>query len=114
MDIGTNIKRFRELKNITRETMASEMDMSLSGYSKIERNEVDLSISRVQKISQILGVDISQILKFDASQVFNLSGNTTVQASGAKAEQMNFYSDEYKDKYIKLLEEEVARLKSLL
>lgn len=114
MDLGTNIKRFRELKNITRETMASEMDMSLSGYSKIERNEVDLSISRVQKIAQILGVDISQILSFDASQVFNLSGNTTVQASGAKAEQMNFYSDGYKDKYIKLLEEEVARLKALL
>ena len=114
MDIGSNIKKYRELKNITREAMASEMDMSLSGYSKIERNEVDLTVSKVQKIAQVLGVDVSQILNFDASQIFNISGNKTVQATGARAESMNFYADEYKDKYIKMLEEENQRLKQEL
>ncbi|MFN5372626.1 MAG: helix-turn-helix domain-containing protein [Bacteroidia bacterium] len=111
MEIGTTIKRFRELKNITRESMADQLQMSLSGYSKIERNEVDLSISKVQKIAEVLGVDISQILNFDASQVFNVSNNHLVQGLGAKAEHMNFYSDEYKDKYIKMLEDENRRLK---
>ncbi len=114
MDIGSKIKKFRELKNITREAMASEMQMSLSGYSKIERNEVDLTLSRIQQIAQILGVDISQILNFDASQIFNLTENHMVQGTGAKAKQINFYGDEYKDKYIKMLEEENARLKKEL
>ena len=51
-NIGDNIKKFRELKNITREQMASDLEMSLSNYSKIERNEIDLTISRIQKIAQ--------------------------------------------------------------
>jgi hypothetical protein len=35
-----------------------------------------------------------------------------VQGTGAKAEHMHFHGDEYKDKYIKMLEEEVKRLKT--
>ena len=38
-DISSNIKKFRELKSLTREYLASELDMSVSGYSKIERGE---------------------------------------------------------------------------
>lgn len=113
MDLGENIKKFRELKNVTRESMASELDMSLSGYSKIERNEVDLTISKIQKIAEILKVDISQILNFDVSQIFNVSNNNVVQGLGAKAENMHFHGeDDYKEKYIKMLEEENKRLKA--
>ncbi len=115
MNLGDTIKKFRELKNITRETMAAELDMSLSGYSKIERNEVDLTISKIQKIADILKVDISQILNFDASQIFNVSDNNLVQGLGAKAESIHFHGDDdYKEKYIKMLEEENRRLKLLL
>ena len=112
MNLGENIKKFRELKNVTREVMASELDMSLSGYSKIERNEVDLTISKIQKIAEILKVDVSQILNFDASQIFNVSNNNLLQGFGAKAENMYFHSDDYKEKYIKMLEEENKRLKT--
>lgn len=111
INIGDNIRKFRELKNITREQMASDLEMSLSGYSKIERNETDLTITRIQQIAQILGLDIAQILNFDESQIFNITNNNVVQSVGAKASSMHFYSDEYKDKYIKMLESEVERLK---
>ncbi|MDP1746056.1 MAG: helix-turn-helix transcriptional regulator [Bacteroidota bacterium] len=113
MNIGDNIKKFRELKNITRETLASELDMSVSGYSKIERGEIDLTLSRIQKIAQILDVDMSQILNFDASQIFNVSNNNLVQGLGAKAENMHFHTDDYKEKYIKVLEAEIIRLKKI-
>lgn len=112
-NIGDSIKKFRELKNITREAMASELEMSLSGYSKIERNEVDLTISKIYKIAEILQTDISQILNFDASQIFNVSNNQVVQGLGAKFENMHFQAhDSYTEKYIKLLEDENRRLKS--
>lgn len=114
MNIGENIKKFRELKNITRETIASELNMSLSGYSKIERDEIDLTLSRIQRIAEILKVDLSQILNFDASQIFNVSHNKLVQGLGAKAENMYFHSDDYKEKYIKAIEAENERLKNLL
>jgi transcriptional regulator with XRE-family HTH domain len=112
MDIGNSIKKYREQKELSREIVAREMEMSLSGYSKIERNEVDLTISKVQKIAQVLGVDISQILNLDATQIYNVTGNQFAQGLvGAKSETMNFYADEYKDKYIKMLEAENASLK---
>lgn len=113
-NIGDNIKKFRELKNITREQMASDLDMSLSNYSKIERGEIDPTLSRIQQIAQILCVDISQLLNFDASQIFNISNNSMVQGLNAKAENMHFHGDDYKEKYIKMLEAEVDRLKKLV
>jgi len=109
-NIGTNIKKIRELKAITREQIISDLKMSLSNYSKIERGEIDLTISRIYEIASVLEVDVSQILNFDATQIFNISNNKLVQGIGAKAENMHFHGDDYKEKYIKLLEMEVERL----
>jgi len=105
-----NIKRFRELKNVTREQMAAKVGLSVSGYSKIERGEIDLTISRIQLISKVLHVDLDKLLNFDAAQIFNISNNSTVQ-SVAKAEIIHFNNDEVKDRYVKLLETEIERLK---
>ena len=58
-------------------------------------------------------VDVSQILNFDATQIFNISNNKLVQGIGAKAENMHFHGDDYKEKYIKLLELEVQRLQKV-
>ena len=40
--IVENIKKFRELKNLTRDEVAEKLEMSLSGYSKLERGDVGL------------------------------------------------------------------------
>lgn len=46
--------------------------------------------------------------------MFNIINNQTVNSFEVKVkEQHNHYKDEYKDKYIQLLEAEVARLKKL-
>ena len=108
--IVENIKKFRELKNLTRDEIASKLEMSLSGYSKLERGDVELTISKLYRLAEILEVDISQILNFDASQVFNVSNNQI--ANVIAKDQHNHYQDEYKDKYIKMLEMEVERYKS--
>jgi transcriptional regulator with XRE-family HTH domain len=105
-----NIKRFRELKNITREDLADKLEMSLSGYSKLERGEVELTLTKLYRISEILEVSVSQILNFDASQIFNISHSNG--ANGYVNEYHQHNADEYKDKYIKLLEAEVERLKN--
>lgn len=66
-----NIRRIRELKNLTREFVATELKMSTSGYGKIERGEVDLTISKLIEISTVLDVSVEFILKFDVSIFFN-------------------------------------------
>ncbi len=113
--ISDNIKKFRELKNITREHMAVELGMSLSGYSKIERGEIDLTITKIYKIAEVLGVEASQILNFDATQIFNVTHNNNVNhvnGIGAKDNTFNIKGDEYREKYVVLLEQELATLKS--
>jgi transcriptional regulator with XRE-family HTH domain len=111
-EITENIKKFRELKNYTRENMADKLEMSLSGYSKLERGDVELTVNKLYRISEILEVQVSQILNFDATQMFNISNNQVVNGIKIK-EQHHHYKDEYKDKYIQLLEAEVERLKNL-
>lgn len=107
-EVIENIKKFRELKDITREDLADKLEMSLSGYSKLERGEVDITLTKLYRIADILEVSVSQILDFDASQIFNIKdyGVANVDIKS----QTNNYNDEYKDKYIKLLESEVERL----
>ena len=65
--IYKNIKKIRELKNLTREHVADELNMSTSGYGKIERGEVDLTISKLNKIAKVLDVTIEFIFRFDVS-----------------------------------------------
>jgi len=66
-----NIRKIRELKNLTREYVAAELNMSPSGYGKIERGDVDLAVSKLIEISKVLDVSPEFILKFDVSLFFN-------------------------------------------
>jgi transcriptional regulator with XRE-family HTH domain len=70
-EIYSNIRKIRELKNLTREYVAAELNMSPSGYGKMERGEVDITISRLFDISDILNVPLSSILYLDISKLFS-------------------------------------------
>lgn len=65
-----NIRKIRELMGLTREHVASELKMSPSGYGKIERGEVDLTISRLFHIAEVFNVPPSSILFLDISFLF--------------------------------------------
>lgn len=75
MSIGNNIKKLRELKNFTQSYVADFLNMSQSGYGKIERDETDISLSKLKKIATILEVDYNKILSFDDKNVFNIYNN---------------------------------------
>ena len=53
-EITENIKKFRELKNFSREVMADKLEMSLSGYSKLERGDVLLKVNKLFKLAELL------------------------------------------------------------
>jgi transcriptional regulator with XRE-family HTH domain len=89
--------------------MASELDMSLSGYAKIERGEVDITISKLYRIAEILNVELQQILEFQFSKIFNYK-ESNVQSHNEHSK-MIIHSDAYLVKYVKILEQEVERLK---
>ncbi len=65
------IKQIRELKNITQDYIAKELEISTRAYSKIETGETQLTINRLNQISKILHIDPIEILGFDEKQIFN-------------------------------------------
>lgn len=80
LKVGNKIKKLRELKNFTQEYMAQNLNLSSNGYGKIERDEVDVTIGRLEEISKILEVDVFQILNFDEKQIFNVTSQQSQNA----------------------------------
>jgi transcriptional regulator with XRE-family HTH domain len=77
MEIGTKLKKLRELKNFTQEFMAKNLEMTTSGYGKIERDETEVSYQRLEKIADILGIKVEDIINFNEKLVFNVMHNKT-------------------------------------
>jgi transcriptional regulator with XRE-family HTH domain len=75
MGIGSNIKKIRELRNYTQSYVANELGMSVPGYSKIENDKIDITISRIKSIAKILDTDLGTILNFDPKNVFHQYNN---------------------------------------
>jgi transcriptional regulator with XRE-family HTH domain len=65
MSIGKRIKKLREIRNYTQTYMSVELEISVSAYSKIERDETEISLKRLEQISKILNVSVNGIMQFD-------------------------------------------------
>jgi transcriptional regulator with XRE-family HTH domain len=111
MKVGDSIKKLRELKNFTQQHMATELDLSVSGYGKIERDETDISINKLERIAGILGVDMNTILNFDERHIFNFNNNQT--ANGIVQNQYNV-KNELMERLVAKYEEENKYLKNLI
>jgi transcriptional regulator with XRE-family HTH domain len=117
LNIGHKIKKLRELRNLTQEHMASSLGLSQSAYSRMELGETEITFSKLEKISEELGMKPEEIIAFNESMVFNVMNNQTgnglvinnnVPSEEAK-ESKNLY-----DQLITQLKEENAHLKKVI
>lgn len=53
------IRKLRIEKDFTQDYMAMKLDMSISAYSKLERGQTDPTLTRIEKIGEILGFQIT-------------------------------------------------------
>lgn len=94
MFIGHKIKKLRELKNLTQDFMAAQLDITQSGYSRLENNEVDLPFSKLERIAEVFEMKPEDIIAFDEKYVFNQMHNQTANAYGLTINSNNQYSEE--------------------
>lgn len=113
--IGTKIKKLRELRNYTQEFMAEKLGMSQTGYSNIERDETDVSLSRLHQIAKVLEIKLQDLLGFDEKMMFvgSMSNNNTANGVIFSSEGFDRERKLYEEQ-IKLLKEEVAFLRGLV
>lgn len=62
---GKNLRRLRKEANLSQEDLANDADIPLSQVGRIERGEVNTSISTVQVLSLALKVPITDLFNFD-------------------------------------------------
>jgi transcriptional regulator with XRE-family HTH domain len=65
MQIGSKLKRLREMKNLKQEEIAKKLNISKQAYSKIEREETKLDIQRIMDLSEIFEVSPEDLLKIE-------------------------------------------------
>ena len=65
--IGKNVKKYRNIRNITQEKLAEFIDVSTSLISNLECNKINqgISINTLYKISIVLDVPISKFMESD-------------------------------------------------
>ena len=106
------LKQIRELKNLSQEYIATQLGLSVRAYSKIETGETQLTINRLNEISNIMGVDPIEVLGFDEKQVFNnckQEGNIGINHINLPEKLVQQYEDT-----IQSLKEQVSLLKLLM
>lgn len=111
--IGTKIKRIREFKNYTQEYMAEKLGVGQSTYARFEKDDSDLTISRLKKISEVLDVKLEDLINANEQIVFNNYGEFKGTQSGNYHEYPLELIELYKDK-IKLLEDKITLIEALM
>lgn len=69
-NIGLKIRKIRELKNYSRHYMARQLHISITTYGKIERGEIDLTLSRLSLLAGIFNISLTSIIEFDENKLF--------------------------------------------
>lgn len=62
--LGEKIREFRIKKGFSQEELANEADIPLSQIGRIERGEINPTISSIYVIAQALGTDLKTLLDF--------------------------------------------------
>lgn len=74
MEVHEKIRFSRESKNWSQEKMAEKLNMSVSGYSKIERGETKVSIPKLKKIAEAFETELMELM-FLGEKYTYFSGN---------------------------------------
>jgi transcriptional regulator with XRE-family HTH domain len=64
------IKNLRTSRGMSQEEISSQMRITLSAYSKIERGLTDPSLSRMKEIAEILKFDLYEIFRCEDKNLF--------------------------------------------
>ncbi len=124
MKTNEKLRQLREMQNWSQEEMAEKMQMSASGYAKIERGDSTLNIERLEQIAQIFNIDIADLMSQNKGFVFvvgdydygdnnNIHYYTTTDTIIRENEKLKLII-EHKDELLKQQKREISLLNELV
>ena len=112
MEVHEKIRFLREAKNWSQEDMAEKLNMSISGYSKIERGETKAYIPKLEQIAEAFEVNLLELIPQNGNSIFlnnnngsNIIGSPTELAFENQKLQLQL---EMKDKELAMKDKELA------
>lgn len=63
--LGQNIKKYREAKGFTQNTLAERVDLSREYIADIERGLKNISLKKLYAIADVLSIKCSDLINFD-------------------------------------------------
>lgn len=61
LKIGINIRKWRELKGIKQEQLATKLGITKAALSNIENDKTDVSLHRIEDIARCLDLDVMKL-----------------------------------------------------
>lgn len=116
---GENIRIIREIKGFKQDYMALMLDISQSGYAKIESGKSSINIERLHQIAKVLEVDVNDLLNDDKIKIIpkaNTHQNNTHQNNTHfnVTDQHQYVGFAVYEKLIKKQEDEIFFLRKML
>ncbi len=111
-EVAAKVRKLREIKGYSQEYLAQELEMSNRQYQRIEAGDVDLTLTKIEHLSKLLGLTPVQLMGFDDKYVFENCTNT-----GIGSVTFNHLPESIIAKHetqINLLREEIAFLRNLI
>ncbi|MDD2814756.1 MAG: helix-turn-helix domain-containing protein [Thiotrichaceae bacterium] len=121
MDIGKKMNLVRTLRGWSQEEMAEKLNMSVTGYAKIERGETKLHIPRLEKIADVLGIELKDLFEDEKNnfsfhdrsiQYYQSHINSAIELT-QELEKMHLLVEK-KDSEIALLTQQIEDLRMML
>jgi transcriptional regulator with XRE-family HTH domain len=118
MDIGNNIRKYRELRNFTQDSIADRIGISVTAFGRIERNEADVSIKRLEQIASCLDIPLAKLFESPDTYVFKEIKDTQIghvgNGSNNKYYGDNMNSDNVIYKLCEVLEKQINKQNEIL
>ncbi|MBO9636976.1 helix-turn-helix domain-containing protein [Siphonobacter aquaeclarae] len=106
MKIHEKIRQLRLEKGYSQEVMAEELDLSTTAYGDVERGKTELTLARLERILQVLGVGVEAFFGLPGDNTLRLE-NEKLQIENEKLRQENTY---LKEKFETRLLQELYRI----
>ena len=63
--LGKRLKKLRQLHGFKQETIAKEIGLSQTAYSKIETGDTSLTVARAAAIAKVFGMTLAALLEWE-------------------------------------------------
>jgi len=70
LNIGNNIRKWRELKGVKQDRLATQLGITKAALSNIENNKTDISLHRIEQIAVCLELDVMKLFTDPLDLIF--------------------------------------------